>query len=58
MAKATDKSWFGQFINMASAQDWWIKNNAATGDVTINTIATGGKVNMYFFVGENPDELT
>lgn len=58
MAKATDSTWFGQFVNLAAAQDWWIKNNAATGDVAISTIGTGGVADMYFFVGANPDELT
>ena len=58
MAKATDRTWFGQFINLAAAQDWWITNAATTGDVKINTIGAGGVADIYFFVGANPDELT
>ena len=35
MGMAPDSSWFGVFTNLAAAQDWWIKNNATSGDVGI-----------------------
>lgn len=57
MARDTNNNWFGQFINLAAAQDWWVKNDAATGDVSLSIIATGGVADMYFFVGGNPDAL-
>jgi alpha-glucosidase len=50
--------WFGVFINNAAAQDWWIKNDATTGNVDIKVMATGGIGDMYFFKGKNPNELT
>lgn len=43
---------------MAAAQDWWIKNDASSGDVAVSTYGAGGVADMYFFVGANPDELT
>lgn len=43
---------------MAAAQDWWIKNDASSGVVTVSTYGAGGVADMYFFVGANPDELT
>lgn len=58
MAKATDKTWFGVFTNLANAQDWWIKNNKTTGIVDINTIATGGATDLYFMMAETPTEVT
>lgn len=56
--KVTADEWFGVFINNAAAQDWWIKNNAATGAVSIEVIGTGGIGDMYFFTGKGPNEVT
>jgi alpha-glucosidase len=59
MAQASDQSsWFGVFINNAAAQDWWIKNDATTGDVTVKTMAAGGVSDMYFFDGTDPNDAT
>ena len=58
LGKATDKSWFGVFINNAAAQDWYIKNNATSGDVDIRVLSTGGIGEMYFFTGANPNAVT
>jgi len=35
MGKGTDNNWFGVYTNLAAAQDWWIKNNAETGVVSV-----------------------
>jgi len=51
MGRAKDKTWFGVFNDNAAAQDWWIKNDASTGDVSIKTIATGGAGDLFFMVG-------
>jgi hypothetical protein len=48
--KATDKSWFGLYTNLANAQDWWVTNNA-DGSVDLKTIATGGEGDLYFVFG-------
>ena len=58
MGKATDKTWFGVFTNLAAAQDLWIKNDASTGMVDVTTFATGGVVDLYFMLAETPDEVT
>ena len=50
--------WFAAFTNLAAAQDWWIKNENATGKVTHKTYASGGVGDMFFMVGSTPDEVT
>lgn len=57
MAKATDANWFGVYTNLAAAQDWWVKNDKATGDVQINTYAAGGLGDMYFIFEQTPTKL-
>jgi hypothetical protein len=54
MGKDKGNGWFGMFANNAAAQDWWIKNNATTGDVDVKIMATGGVGDLYFFQGRNP----
>ena len=55
--KATDKSWFGVFTNLAAAQDWFISGNSSTGEVSINTLAAGGLGDLFFFFGSDPNEM-
>lgn len=42
---------------MASAQDWWIKNNKTAGTIGIKTIAVGGVMDIYLLRGSSPDEV-
>lgn len=58
MGKATDKKWFGVFTNLAAASDWWLTNDASTGQVTLKTWAAGGLGDVYFLFGDNPDAVT
>ena len=58
MGAAADNSWFGVFANLAAAQDWRITNNAQSGDVSVQTMATGGVGDLRFVFGANPNELT
>ena len=37
MGAGPDGSWMGVFANLAAAQDWRVKNDATTGDVTLTT---------------------
>jgi alpha-glucosidase (family GH31 glycosyl hydrolase) len=55
--RATDKSWFGVLYNNAVAQDWWVKNNKASGEVALKTIATGGASSLYFFFEDDANDL-
>lgn len=50
--------WFGIFTNLAAAQDWWITNNNATGEVDVKTYATGGVGDLYFMVDADPNAVT
>lgn len=43
------QDWFGMFANNAAAQDWWISNNAADGNVGVKIMASGGIGDLYFF---------
>jgi hypothetical protein len=43
-----DSAWMGVFYNLANAQDWRIKNDATTGDVSVKTYATGGIGDIFF----------
>jgi alpha-glucosidase (family GH31 glycosyl hydrolase) len=56
MAQATDDSWFGLYTNLAQAQDWWVKNSAS-GEINVTSIAVGGLGDLYFFFGEDPNQL-
>lgn len=58
MGKATDGSWFGVYTNLAAAQDWWLKNDKATGTVNITTIAAGGLGDVWIMTGKDPNEVT
>jgi len=58
MAKAVDKTWFGVYTNLASAQDWWIANNNVTGNVAVTTIAAGGLGDIFIMRGPGPNEIT
>jgi len=51
-------AWYGIFTNLANAQDWWIKNTESSGDVAIETIATGGLGDLYIMMGESPEAVT
>jgi alpha-glucosidase (family GH31 glycosyl hydrolase) len=57
-AKATDKTWYGVFTNLAAAQDWFVSNDATTGDVGVKTMAAGGVGDLFFFFGSTPNEMT
>ena len=58
MGRARDSSWFGVYTNLAAAQDWWIANNAETGDVTVRTVAAGGLGDIFVILGKNPNEVS
>jgi hypothetical protein len=58
MAKATDKSWFGVFTNLVAAQDWYIKNDQPSGDVTVKMRAASGLGDMFFMMEDNPQDVT
>ena len=58
MGKGTDNKWFGVYTNLAAAQDWWIKNNPETGDVTISTVAAGGLGDLYIILGDTPNVVS
>jgi hypothetical protein len=58
MGAGADGKWFGVFANLAAAQDWRIKNDATTGDVAIETKATGGQGDLRFSFGAGPNEVT
>ena len=58
MAKSTDNSWFGVFTNLANAQDWYVNNFAAAGNVNLTSYATGGVVDIYVMYGKDPNEVT
>ena len=45
------------FTNLAAAQDWWIKNDVTTKQVSIDTVAAGGVGDLYFMMGKNPNEI-
>ena len=47
MFKHSANSWVGVFHNLAQAQDWWINNDYASGNVSLSTIATGGLGDIY-----------
>ena len=54
MGKTIGHNWFGVFTNLAAAQDWIIKNNETSGEVDVETIATGGVADLFFFTGSDP----
>ena len=58
MARATDQSWFGVYTNIANAQDWWIKNDNATGVVKVKFYATGGVGDLYILQSTEPEKVT
>jgi len=48
----------GVFYNLANAQDWVVKNDKSTGDVTVKTYATGGIGDLMFMSAIGPNEVT
>ena len=58
MGKASDDTWFGVFNNLAAAQDWWLTNDKASGQVALTTIAVGGVGDLYFLSAATPDAVT
>merc|ERR1740117_652764 len=58
MGRAPDDSWFGVYTNLAAAQDWWIKNDAESGEVSVRTVAAGGLGDVFIMMAETPDEVT
>lgn len=57
MGRDTQNHWFGVFSNVAAAQDWWITNDEATGNVNIKMMATGGVGDLFFMFESNPNAL-
>lgn len=47
MYKHKPGAWVGVLYKLAHAQDWWVKNNKATGTIDLSTIATGGVADIY-----------
>ena len=50
-----NKNWYGVFVNLAAAQDWWIDNS--TKPVGVKVIATGGVGDVFFMFDETADGL-
>ena len=50
-----NKNWYGVFVNLAAAQDWWIDNSTKLVDVKV--MATGGFGDMFFMFDENSNSL-
>ena len=55
MGKATDKSWFGVYHNLAAASDWWISNDEASKKVYVETYAAGGVGDIFIIFGDTPN---
>ena len=58
MGKARDNEWFGVYTNLAAAQDWWILNNAETGDVSVRTAAAGGLGDLFIILAKTPNKVS
>jgi alpha-glucosidase (family GH31 glycosyl hydrolase) len=58
MGRATDSTWFGMYANLINAQDWYIKNNRTTGEVTVKVRAAGGLGDLYFMLDHDPHNIT
>jgi alpha-glucosidase (family GH31 glycosyl hydrolase) len=58
MGKAIDNKWFGVYTNLAAAQDWWIKNNVETGDVSVSTVAAGGLGDLFIILADTPNAVS
>lgn len=43
---------------MAAAQDWWIKTDLDTGDVSVSTVAVGGLGDLYILLADTPDAVS
>ena len=56
MFKHAANSWVGVFHNLAQAQDWWINNDYASGNVSLSTIATGGLGDIYVMLSSPKPE--
>jgi alpha-glucosidase (family GH31 glycosyl hydrolase) len=57
MYKHKAGSWVGILYNLAAAQDWWIKNDQTNGLVNLQTVAVGGRVDLYIIMGSNPEQV-
>jgi len=51
------EAWVGVLYNLPNSQDWYIKNDETSGMVGLNTIATGGVVDIYVMQGTSPDDV-
>lgn len=58
MYKHKAGTWVGVLYKLAAAQDWWIKNDAVGGSVTIQTVAVGGVADIYVMMGANPEQVS
>ena len=58
MGRATDSTWFGMYANLINAQDWYIKNNRTTGEVTVKVRAAGGLGDLFFMAEHDPHNIT
>lgn len=58
MGKTTDNTWFVVYNNIAAAQDWWVKNAASGGDVSLTLMAVGGVGDLFFMNAATPDAVT
>lgn len=53
----TPQGWVGALINNAAAQEWDVKNNEETGMTSLKSTAIGGVGNIFFVMGQSPNEL-
>eukprot|EP00347_Sterkiella_histriomuscorum_P014109 403362137 len=57
MYKHKPQAWVGILYKLGNSQDWFIKNNQDQGQIFLNTIATGGVVDIYVMQGTTPDQV-
>jgi alpha-glucosidase (family GH31 glycosyl hydrolase) len=57
MFKHNESAWVGVFTKLANAQDWWIKNDKTTGNINLQTVATGGVADIYIMKETTPDKV-
>jgi hypothetical protein len=58
MAKDQQGKWFGVYTNLAAAQDWKVKYDKTNGVADVNLYAAGGLGDLYFLMGDTPNDVT
>lgn len=58
MVQSPDDTWIGVYTNLPHAQDWVINNDDLNGKIDIQTIATGGILDVTIMFGPDPHNIT